>query len=414
VTRAVALAAACAASVAAFAGDDVAPPSAAPQRFESSDHKVALELPASWRVESMPSDHAALSLRITTPAASPVVNLDVFHMTGFLDARCQAYFERDAEVERYEGAARGDVFLEPLPHLVMSVTEGNAAVTRAWLFRVIDRNGFTLTVRCDPATWPAVKDACCAVAASLTSSIPEWPERPAGYVVSERDGYEYLVQPGVPDADVAALHAAVVELEKRYAKSHGPVPKPKDDRPVVVVSADREATRVAANVKSVDEDYFASVFFGRLYAVPIRADDAPGRAKLALAATEIFHAQCYGHLASTWLCTGEKRLAAADAWLGKPGGAASSHAALPKTVAPFDDVVHRPGKDAAEQATAYVALFRGGAKPWRDAFAAFLKDLAATGDWDAAERTHLLSLDQTKLRAAAQAFATAARPANGK
>ena len=45
----------------------------------------------------------------------------------------------------------------------------------------------------------------------------------------------------------------------------------------------------------------------------------------------------------------------------------------------------------------YLAFFQHGPKPYRDAFAAFLKDAAATGDVETAQATRLLSLDQEKL-----------------
>jgi hypothetical protein len=52
---------------------------------------------------------------------------------------------------------------------------------------------------------------------------------------------------------------------------------------------------------------------------------------------------------------------------------------------------------------------------YRDAFAAFLKQFAATGDAAAAQAAHLDSLDAEKLRAAAQAFAASGfKPVKGR
>jgi len=407
-----ALVGACVASlvVSALAGD-VTPPAA--RRFESTDHRVAVDVPAAWTVEQRPSDHAAISLHVAASDAAPEFDLDVFHTAGFLDARCQAFCERELEPERFEGAKKGEVTVDPVPRLVMSVKENGRDETRAWFYRVLDRNGFTMTVRCEPSAWPTIAAACGDAALSLTSAIPEWPERPAGYVASERDGYEYVVQPGVADADVAALHAAILDLEKKYAKTRAPVPKPRDRRPVVVVSADAKSSRVAAGAAKVEDEFVANVAHGRLFAVPLRRDDARQRALLARATTELFHAQTFGADASPWLVMGESRLAPIEAtghflpWL-------PDDCALPKTVDSFERLVHDPSRGAFEQATVYVAFFRAGARPWRDAFAAFLKDLAATGDWDAAERKHLLSLDQEKLLAAAQAYLKQLRSANAK
>jgi hypothetical protein len=52
----------------------------------------------------------------------------------------------------------------------------------------------------------------------------------------------------------------------------------------------------------------------------------------------------------------------------------------------------------------YAALFRYGPRIYRDAFAAYLKDAAATGDVMTAQETRLFSLDQEKLWEAANAF----------
>jgi hypothetical protein len=388
---------------------------AATTRFESADHRVALELPADWKVETIPSDHSLLSLRAAIPPDGAPLRLDLYHQPGFRDERCQAYLERTSQVEMRDGAQRGEVLLQPSPHLVMTLGAPEEYPFHAWIYRVIDRNGFSLAAQCPPETWPLAKEGCFAAAKSLTSTIPEWPTPPEGYAVSEREGYEVYAQPGVSEDDVAALVAAVLDLEKKYAKAHAPVPKPRANRPQIVVSVDVPASLAAAISPDGRDDYFASEFHGRLYAVPLKKDaPAASRARLASAATGLFHQQCYGQLASSWLASGEKRLAASEALRGWPLPVLADETRLPKTMATFEKLVREPGRDAAEQATAYVAVFRTGAKPWRDAFAAFLKDLAATGDWETAEKTRLLSLDQEKLRAAAQAWVDEKRPPKTK
>jgi hypothetical protein len=79
---------------------------------------------------------------------------------------------------------------------------------------------------------------------------------------------------------------------------------------------------------------------------------------------------------------------------------------IPKPLPRLDELakLENPGFDASYAMLGYVAFFRLGPKPWRDAFAAFQKEGAASHDWDAAEKKHLLSLDQAKLRDAAQGW----------
>jgi hypothetical protein len=397
----------------------VAAARAAPEtkRFESSDHRVAIDLPADWTLAPAQSEHAVVSVQAAVPPSGAAVQLDLFHQRGMLDPRFQAYVDRDLRREQFDAAERGAVGLEPLPHLTMNVKREGVPAWNAWIYRVVNRNGFTLAVQCEAETWPLVKDACFAAAATITTTHAAWPEAPEGYASSERDGYEYLLQPGVSEEDVLRLHAALLDLEKRYAKAHGPVPKPRDRRPVVLLSVDAAAAASAAGTAKAREAYVTSESQGRLHAVPLPKDDPTAAAQLASAATELFHAQCFGPMASPWLASAEKRLAAAESRLGRPPGAIPDcfkGVALPKAMRPLVEVVKSPGADAAEQATVYVELFRVGTKPWRDAFAAFLKELAATGDWEAAEAKHLLSLDQAKLLAEAQKLLKQVRPPEAK
>lgn len=394
------------------APDEPVAPAQETVRIESDDHRVAIDLPESWRPERSDEKAAVISLRLQVPPAGATAYLSVFHVPGFLDPRAQAYVERASQPKRYVTDVRGDVGLEPLPHLTMDIPKPGTLTLHAWIYRVIDRNGFTVTVYCDPATWPAMKDACFRAAQSLTSRIPEWPARPEGYRVVERDGYEYLVQASVKDADLVPLHTALMEQEKRYAKAHGPIPKPSWNRPQVVVSSERWAARtLSGGLARPDDEFYTDVASGRLLAVPLRKGDAGARAELADCASALFHAQCYGRTA-VWLCDGERQLAFAESLAGKPLPAVPEAilAGMPRTLVPFEELARRPPANAWDQAVPYVALFRGGPKTYRDALAAYLQDLAATGDEEAALAKRLLCLPQQKLAEAALAFVRDLKP----
>jgi hypothetical protein len=387
------------------AAQDAAPPPAV-SRHASADGRVSIELPTAWTVSpGKDRTEAVISLRLEAPAGSLV--LEVFHVPGVRDARAQAYHERATQPRRYETDAPALLRLDPLPHVTLDCPKPGLYAWHAWIYRVIDRNGFTVVAYCDPKTWDGVKASCFNAARSLTSSLPPWPGGPPGYRSSERDGYEYFVGTEVKDSTIAAFHAALLEREKRFTALHGPVPKPAWNRPVIVLSAHRSGTDAAAG-REVRADYYADPYTGVLYGVPYRKDEPVARAQLAYAAAELLHSQAHSYLASDWVRAGERRVAYAEGRLarGLPSWPADSvRETLPNVCRTLDSVIREKDfADRVDQATAYVALFHAGPKPWREAFAAYSKELSATGDWEAAERNHLLSLDQDKLRAAAQAF----------
>jgi len=413
--RGVVCAAACWTTIAAAAL--AGPDSAATKRYASADRRVAVELPADWKAEYAAQENVLFTLRVLVPPDDAPLVVSVAHVPGFRNDRAWAYQERAHMAEQIKDAKSGVVGLDPLPHLVMDVPGAGPLTRHAWIFRVADRNGFRVLVYCAPQTWPAVKDACLRAAQSLTSKLEEWPARPDGFVASVKDGYEYLVDPTAKDADVAALHAAVLAEEKRYAVLHGPVPKPAANRPIVVVCPDRSLLpMLSGGAARPGDSSFADMVQGRLLATPLRAGDSLQRGKLALDLANLFHWQSVGCDGAVWLRDGESLVAEAEARLGKalPFSPDDFLVQPARNVVPFEQLVKKPPPDRAQQAVAYVALFRAGPQIYRDAFAAFLADLAADGDWEAAQTKRLLSLDQVKLRDAATSFVKEMRAAAGK
>jgi hypothetical protein len=320
--------------------------------------------------------------------------------------RGQVFRERATISKECGTDAVAEVHLEPMPHLVLDYPGGGVMMRHVWMYRVFHRLGLGVNFACPLSMWPSVKDAAFRAAATMESDLDESPPRPAGCKASLRDGYEYLADPAVKDKDLDALHAAVIEQEKRYALLHGPVPKPESNPIVVVVAPDKFGVGSIAIGLSCQNGYAANYAEGRLFAMPPKKDDALGRADLADRLAVLFHMQSYGSGEPSWLCDGERRIAALEAMLKKPLPAvpAESLAEFATPLVLFGDLVAKPPKNAVAQAASYVALFRAGPKPYRDAFAAFLADVAATGDWVAAQNKLIAGLDQEKLRADAQTF----------
>jgi hypothetical protein len=300
--------------------------------------------------------------------------------------------------------------MEPLPHLLLDVPERDGSVTReVWMYRVIRRNGIAVHVECDAALWPKIRDDCLKATQSLTSTVEEWPPAPVNCRMLLRDGYEYWVHPSVKDGDLDALHKILRDEEAAFAKVHGAVPKPPESPFVVVVHARREdEAAVDANAADAHDGIFASQATGRLFVVPPGKGDAVAASELAREAWRALLRQTFGGDTPSWLDVGEGIAAGAEELTGRPLPSVPQGLVplIPKTLQRFDEIVALERADADDRYSmfAYVAFFRCGGKSWRDAFAAFLKDSAATGDCTGAQKRHLLSLDQGKLRTAAQAF----------
>lgn len=380
------------------APDDPAVPET--RRFGSGEagQRIEIDLPREWKVDHLDDPGSLMFLRLRSPKVEDFFGLSVARAPAIRNERGQAFADR--------GATKDEVGLEPLPHLVMDRDVRGEPVRSVRIYRVLHRLGFTVKMDCAPSAWPTLRDAAFRAAASLTSDFDEWPAKPQGYRESLRDGYEYLVNPAIKDKDVDALHAAVLEQEKRYAAQHGAVPKPSCNPIVVVVVPDRPTAGAVSLTATSQFGYAANWQEGRLFAVPLKKDDAPGRGELADRLAVIFHTQCYGTCQPLWLCDGERRVAAMEAIARKPLPMVPAEAAteFAASLVPFQELVTTPPKNAVAQSASYVAFFRAGGELYRDAFSAFLQDVASTGDWEAAQRKHLFVLDQEKLRTGAQTF----------
>jgi len=388
------------------APDDAAPPPT--RRYASGDegHGVSVELPREWKVDRLEVGTFLMFLRLKSAANEDFFSIGVFRNAAVRNERGQVFGERGARAKQFRLDAVAEVHLDPMPHLAIDDVMDGTMMRHVWIYRVINRVGLGVNFACPLSMWPSVKDAAFRAAATMASDLEESPPRPAGCKASLRDGYEYLADPAVKDKDVDALHAAVMEQEKRYALLHGPVPKPASNPIVVVVAPDKLALGSIAVGLTCANGYAANYAEGRLFATPPKKDDALGRGDLADRLAVLFHMQSYGCGEPSWLCDGERRIAAMEAMIKKPLPAVPAEplTEFATPLALFGDLVAKPPKNAVAQAASYVALLRAGPKPYREAFAAFLADVAATGDWDAAQKKLIAGLDQEKFRADAQTF----------
>jgi len=409
------VAAALAASLvaAAFAGPDAAP---ATKEYASGDKMASLSLPAAWTVSPEKLDKAAISLSAELPKNGGRVHLELLTYPGRVGARAldasslAARRSRElAEIWKNDKILDGPrVTLDPTPQVFIQV-EVKSGVLDQWLgMRTVERIAVELDVSCAKDVWGKVQDACLAALLSVKVTPSGATDPLRDYRRVARDGYSYYVQPSVPDGDVDAVHKRLRSVEAAFVKLHGAVAWT-DDAPFVVVVHPTllDAVRFDTSMDRHSQfGCYANSVVRRLSVVPPKGDAAA--AELACEAWRSFIDQSGMEDYPFWLYLGEGDAAAAEAITGKslpvvPDGV---FLAIPKPLPTLEEIasVDRAyGKDV-DGMFAWFAFFRCGPKPWRDAFAAFLKDGAATHDWSTAEKKNLLSLDQTKLRDAAQGW----------
>ncbi len=414
--RILAIAVACAASAVAFGGDSQ-PPAASPatKEYASDDKKYAISMPASWTVSSEKKKGTELiSLSAELPDKNGTAYFELRTVPGCLDLRGLAA-RRGADMTDV-GKDGGKVIdgpsltFEPMPQALVRV-EFKEGVFIEWLgVRMIRRSAFALDVGCAKDVWPKVQDACLAALRSLKTTLPEWPDPPRNHRRVVRDGYEYYVHPSVEDADLDAVHKRLRAVEAAFVKQHGPTSWTEDAPFVVVVHATREdAVKFDAKIDGHSRSgSYADGELCRLSVVPPPKGASAAAAELACAAWRSFVDQTGMDDYPFWLYLGEGDAAAAESLAGKPLPALPDGmiVAIPNPLPRLDEIakVRRAYGQDVDGMLAWVAFFRCGPKPWRDAFAAFLQEGAASHDWAAAEKKNLLAFDQEKLRDAAQAF----------
>jgi len=373
------------------------------QTWDGADGQVHLELPAGWDVRlGVPRD-SLMTMSILVPESGAEAALTVYRLPGMLGARSQAYYERAERKVEGETTLSSKVALDPLPHLVERYRDEEKVRVRAFAYRVIRHNGVSVSLGCDEEHWPELRSAFLAAARTLKADLPQWPPRPPGYREEIRDGYLYQIHPHTKPGQIRTFHRLLLKREKRYAQKWGPVPKTADRRPIIVFSPSRSDTR---RIKGATGklDYESDLLGGRIFAVPLDRGDPAQRGLAAAAMADLFHLQVHGSRNPLWLLAGERTLALSEAYTGKkiPYLPRRTRDALQRPGVTFRELLSWEGdtdrwEEYARISAAYVALFRGGPRRCRKAFAGFRAELLENGDWEAAATKHILALDQDEL-----------------
>lgn len=407
----------------AEAAPDDAPPggAAATKPFTSAKGDFVLRFPSAWAVQEVAADPGSdLKLSIRLDAGGPAVTA-----WGYLGAvpneRAHIRYQLPYHLRNYEAASH-EVGSDPVPFLWTETPYVTGNVRHLLALTHRRRCCMRFVFEFPAALWDRLGAAALEVVRTADTKCEDWPARPPGYRPLVKDGYQYLLPAAVKDRDVAAFHAYVLETEKAYEKSHGAVPKP-DSNPIEILLHD---TREDADALTTQRGHtpwsrfgvFDESGSGSLIAARTAAASADARPDLAYSLTRVFHDQSFGPYLP-WMREMEAFAAWAEAAAGRPLPAVpqSIQDSLRAKLVRFDELTRaEPAAVVAARGSLlkYLLLFRTGPKTYRDAWAAFLAELQASGDFAQAEKI-LLALDQDKLVADAASLAERAmKPAKGR
>lgn len=415
------LAMALAVALAAFSGGGAVPGAASAARADdeakpaqtvaSEQGDVLLTLPGDWAVEKLPLTHRAkLKLRLRTGAESGGIVVWGYADESVRNARARCLYELPHHIKDYQAASHG-VGHAPVEHLWTASKWPEGDVHHLFALRIVRRVALMFLFEVPSSDWERVHPLLLEAVRTADTKRIDNVERPSGYRTLERDGYLYLVHPAAKDRDALAFHSLVLAAERDWAKTRGPVPKPKDNPIEVWFHGRREDAESAVTARLGKPWSTSGVYddcsLGVLVGAKLPQETGIPLAELRRSVWRVFHMQCFGPHPE-WMMAMESWAEWMEASCGKslPWVPAGAHEPLPDGPSPLDYLF--AGSYASVSGdrptmTAYLGLFRCGPKPYQDAWKSFLAEMRRSGDWREAEKI-LRALDPAKTVAAAEAF----------
>jgi hypothetical protein len=380
------------------------------QTLKSSDGSESFQVPAAWSVESDASPDPFNRWHFTPPGGERC-NLMLERGGNCLDETLAT----SAFAWARPGSRRGRFAAKPLPHAIVDDADWESCFS----VRVIRRHSYVLFLQAPKVTFDRILPALLDAVRSLHSTRPQRPEVPADWKKTARDGYEYYLQPGVDEADVAPFHKYLLQQEVRFARLFGPVPKGVDNPPVVLVVKDLlSAAKRGINLPCQDPDAEWSID-DQCLAVSTDVKASPSSSVgLAMATSECLQAQTFGRSMPKWLAAGDWELRTFEAESGRalPEYAEPCAKRLPSSLERLRVLAASDVRESSPAASAmvYAAFLRTEPRPYADKFAAYIKSIRSGSDPNAAFDEFLAAVDADKLHTDAEAFLASLKPVKAK
>jgi hypothetical protein len=374
----------------------------------------SFSVPADWvMIESEEAD-TELAWEVLLPGSTRRGSLILARNDNFGDPRCAPYLqERWLKKDRPD--LKTEVRLQPCPRLLEHRFLHETDWIDLFLWVSVRNNLYVFRLACATADFAQAERDILATVQSFDAKVEIWPPIPKGYEVSQQGAWLIARAPSVK-ASLTPLVKALNEVEKRFRRDHGPLPK--SDTPLVVLvhNSQGDAARIDPDASQGMSGFWADERRRRLFAVPIDKDNDDQRGWLASFAQGVLYFARYGDTSPWWVFSGERSVARAEAITRKP---------LPSLDAGFVSWIsklhlHTLDEIEAKASAAnpdwsainteyffYVAMLREGR--YKKEYRAFLKEFAETGDGEGAFAHHLGTIDQQKLRDSTNEFTTKIR-----
>jgi len=224
---------------------------------------------------------------------------------------------------------------------------------------------------------------------------------PEAYKETVWRGLHFHAHPDVKSKDLARLKKRIGVARKAFEARHGKLRMSSDNPAIVVVhTSAAQARKMCAGAGDSPHGHHIEIETLRLFTEPIESDERVSAADFARALQMFFFLERYGRATPDWLWKGACRLELAASWTGEKSPAIpASMGPIPESLPAFEHQM-----SGSDESLYWVLFFRHGPAVYRKAFKACVDEVAETADWDSAVGTHLLSLDQDTMRAAANEF----------
>jgi hypothetical protein len=362
-------------------------------------------VPADWVLFEEENEKAELAFEVLLPGSEKRALLELGREER-VDPRSSPYYLAEW-FKKEKPETRTEVRTNPCPRLVARQKLNETDWVDVYFYLSIKNNQFRFHLSCSATDFQEAETDMFATVRTFTAEVELSPEIPKGYETSQEGIWLIARAPGVT-ASTAPLVKALKDVERRFRREHGPLPK--NDAPLVVlVHASRaQGAKLEPKIAEQTTDFSALSWSRRLFAIPFAKGNLEQEGLLAASACELLVVAKYGDDRPDWIFWGEALLARAETMTGKP--LPSLHEGFVAWASTLK--LHKPGdldelrKSDSEAWTReclfYAAALREG--KYKKQYKAFLDDVAETADGLGAFERHLGSIDEDDLVASTNQY----------
>ncbi len=371
--------------------------------YKSSDEKVSVTLPASWKTKSAKIEdytHIAMWCDIATDKKKHHVYISVQLLPTGLSPQVQAHLEADhTRRERKHAETASD----PLPHTIFRTTSRGKEEVLVNVFRSLKGRIVTTQLSATADAWPALRDEVMKIAQSVQVNYEHYPPAPQDIPRSEKGGFVWYRAKGVSSSQYAVIQKIAKKVRKQFEKVHGKSKPTPNERVTVLVAKDLSiAKRIHPNAAT--SGWTSTPALHWVVVRPLQNKNA--QARFASTLMSALSHERYRANGLHWAANSECELALFPIYCGKtlPFVPQSVKEATPFSLRDLSEIWawERDGMSGDGASNVYwTAFFHAGPPRYRKAYVACWREYAATGDADAAMKKHIFAFDDHTLKVAA-------------